>query len=246
MIDATRVVVVFGLLASSASAQSAPGQRWNTQTSAHFEIYYQRQTQAQVDAIARETERVYARLSAALQHEFADKMPVIVVERDRDLPRNELESRALVIASQAPPRDHLLLSVEGFEKRATTLLPHELTHQFLFELLPNANRDAPWVSEGLADHHGGSWEQADVRKIRDALATGSVPSVESLTVSDRHWGHAVFDYVAARYGPEGIRRYLIALQSASRDAAIRSAFGVSMAEFNGAFRQYVTQQFVAR
>jgi hypothetical protein len=238
--------IAFALIVSSASAQPASAQSWSMRTSPHFEIYYQGHTQAQVEAIARETERVYARLSAALHHDFADKMPVIIVARDRDLPRNEAEGRALVIASQAPPRDHLMLSVEGFETRAAVLLPHELTHQFLFELLPNANRDAPWVSEGLPDHHSGSWESADLTKIRDAVMAGRIPVVERLTASDRHWGHAVFDYVAAAYGVEGVRRYVTALSSASSGDAIRTAFGVSAPEFNRAFARYIRERFVER
>jgi hypothetical protein len=242
----TVLAITLTLFVGAVSARPASVQSWSTRTSPHFEIYYQGHTQAHVDAIARETERVYARLSAALHHDFADKMPVIIVERDRDLPRSEAEARALVIASQAPPRDHLLLSVEGFEKRAAVLLPHELTHQFLFELLPNANRDAPWVSEGLPDHQSGSWEPADAIKIRDAVATGRIPAVERLTAADRHWGHAVFDYVVAAFGVDGIRRYVTALSSASGGDAIRAAFGVSATEFNAAFDRYVRERFAAR
>jgi len=85
------------------------------------------------------------------------KLPLILVGEDRDLPRNEEQARALVTASRASERDHLFLSAETFEKRPGSVLAHELTHQFLFELLPQADRDAPWVSEALADHHGGLW-----------------------------------------------------------------------------------------
>ena len=77
-------------------------------------------------------------------------------------------------------RDHLLLSVETFERRPEVALAHELTHQFVFELLPQADRDAPWVSEALPDHHGGVWESSDLSRVRDALTRGSVPAVEDL------------------------------------------------------------------
>jgi hypothetical protein len=241
-----RLAITLTLFVGAMSAQPASVQSWSTRTSPHFEIYYQGQTQAHVDAIARETERVYAQLSAALRHDFADKMPVIIVERDRDLPRSEAESLALVMASQAPPRDHLMLSIEGFERRAVVLLRHELTHQFLYELLPNATRDAPWVSEGLPDHNSGSWEPADVTKMREAVGAGTIPAVERLTASDRNWGHAVFDYVETTYGVDGIRRYVTALSSASSGDAIRSAFGVSAAEFNAAFARYMRMRFVER
>jgi hypothetical protein len=110
---------------------------------------------------------------------------------------------------------------------------------------PEAERDAPWVSEALADHYGSLWDPSAVVTIRDALADGSLPSVEDLKAPDRHWGHAVFDFVAAEYGAEGIRRYLAALQGgpAVRSDAIRAAFGVSPSDFNTAFQRYVRTRF---
>jgi hypothetical protein len=228
-----------------ALAQDGREQRWDIQPTEHFDIYYQSQQRSHVDAVAREAERAYVRVSYALRHELAEKMPLILVREDRDLPRNEEEARALVTASRAPERDHLLLSAETFEKRPGSVLAHELTHQFLFELLPQADRDAPWVSEALADHHGGLWDSSELVKVRDALVHGSVPAVEDLTASDRHWGHVVFDFVAAEYGAQGIRQYLAALRDAPtvRSDAIRVAFGVSARDFNAAFQRYVRTRF---
>jgi hypothetical protein len=227
--------------------QDGREQKWDIRPTNHFEIYYQSQQRSYVDAVAREAERAYARISDALRHELAEKMPLILVREDRDLPRNEQQARALVTASRAPERDHLLLSVETFEKRPASAVAHELTHQFLFELLPHAERDAPWVSEALADYHGGLWDSSELAKVRDALSHGGVPAVEDLTASDRHWGHAVFDYVAAEYGAQGIRRYLAALRAAAtRRDAIRVAFGVSTHDFNAAFQRYVSTRFGER
>ena len=216
-----------------ALAQNGREQRWAIQPTAHFDIHYQSQQRSQVDAVAREAERAYARISYALRHELAAKMPLILVGEDRDLPRNEGQARALVTASRASEYDHLFLSAETLEKRPGNVLAHELTHQFLFELLPQADRDAPWVSEALADHYGGLWDSSELVKVRDAMGHGSVPAVEELTASDRHWGHAVFDFVAAEYGAQGIRQYLAALRGGLpvRSDAIRLAFGVAPHDF---------------
>jgi hypothetical protein len=207
-------------------------------------IHYQPQQRSHVDAVAREAERAYARLSFTLRHELTDKIPLILVRKDRDLPRNEEQARALVNASRAAERHHVLVSAETFQKRPGIVLPHELTHLFLFELLPQ-DRDPSWVSEGLSDHHGGLWEPSELVKVRDALVHGSVPAVENLTAVDRHWGHAVLDFVAAEYGAQGIRQYLAALRSAptARGDAIRVAFGVSAHDFNATFQTYVRTRF---
>jgi hypothetical protein len=124
------------------------------------------------------------------------------------------------------------------------VLAHELTHQFVFELLPQADRDAAWVSEALPDHNTGLWEPSERIKLRGALTQGSMPAVEALTISDRHWGHAVFDFIATEYGAQGIRQFLAALggRSATKSDAIRLAFSVSADDFNAAFRTYVRTQ----
>jgi hypothetical protein len=225
-------------------AQEPGAQRWFAHATDHFDIFYQSPQRDHVDAVAREAERAYARISLALGHQLAEKVPLILVAADRDLPHNVAEGRALVIASRAPERDHLLLSVETFEKRPVSRLAHELTHWFVFELLPHADRDAPWISEALPDHQSGEWQPSDLEKIRDALAHGSVPAVEELSASDRHWGHAVLDFVAAEYGAQGIRRYLSALRRrpTTSSEAIRAAFEVTADQFNVAFQTYLRTQ----
>jgi hypothetical protein len=245
MIRALVFLISYGVTAGLALAQDGGAETWAIQPTDHFEIYYQPPQRSHVDAVAREAERAYARISLSLRHELAAKVPLILVREDRDLPRDQEQARALVIASRAGEHDHLLLSVETFEKRPQMALAHELTHQFVFELLPQAYRDAPWVSEALPDHHGGVWESSELVRVRDALAQGSVPAVSGLTALDRHWGHAVFDFVSAEYGAQGIRRYLASLRGgpAARRDAIPMAFGVSADDFDAAFRKYVTARF---
>jgi hypothetical protein len=240
LISALVLMILYSAIPGHALAQDVSTQKWDIQPTDHFDIYFQTPQQSHVDAVAREAERAYARLSYALRHEIAEKIPLILVRADRDLPRNEEQARVLVTASRAPDRDHLLLSVETFE-RCPGCVAHEVTHQFVFELLPQADRDAPWVSEALPDHYGGFWDPAELVKVRDALLHGSLPAVEDLTVSDRQSGHAVFDFVAAEYGAQGIRQYLAALGAGPtvRSDAIRAAFGVSAHDFNAAFQRYV-------
>jgi hypothetical protein len=248
LISALVVLTLYSASPGEALAQNGSEQRWAIQPTAHFDIHYQSQQRSHVNAVAREAERAYARISYALRHELAAKMPLILVGEDRDLPRNDAQARALVTASRASEYDHLFLSAETFEKRPGSVLAHELTHQFLFELLPQADRDAPWVSEALADHHGGLWDSPELVKVRDAMVHGSVPAVEDLTASDRHWGHAVFDFVAAEYGAQGIRQYLAALRGGLpvRTDAIRLAFGVAPHDFNAAFQGYLRTRFADR
>ena len=218
---------------------------WSSRATEHFDLYFQPAQSARVDAVAREAERVYTRLSHLLRHDLAAKMDILLLTSDRDRPGDAAQAYALVRASGASLRDHLVLSIESFEKQGGALLAHELTHQFLFELFPDGHRVAPWISESLPDHHAGAWEATALSAIRADLGRGRVPAVEELSHTDRHWGHAVFDFVATEYGARGVRAYLEAVRdsSASMRDPIRIAFDATPSEFNAAFRAFVRSRF---
>jgi len=218
---------------------------WRTRATDHFDIHHTQQ--ADLDEIAREAERAYSRVSFDLRHDLSVKVPLILLPTNRDLPRDRVEATAIVRASGAAPDvDHLLLPVEPRERRTVDLV-HELTHIFQFELVP-PSRVPRWAAEGLADHMTGAWEPSILLKIREAAAAGSIPTVASLTDSDRAWGHAVFSFVAAEYGTQGVRRYLSALGDTPRSPGdtIRAAFGVTPADFDKAFHDYVKTRLIQR
>jgi hypothetical protein len=103
---------------------------WRIRATDHFEIYYAHA--GDLDAIAREAERAYERVSRDLRQQVSAKVPLILLPTAGDLPRTQQEAAVIVRASGAPPRDHLLLPVEPSSAREKTLA-HELTHIFEFD-----------------------------------------------------------------------------------------------------------------
>jgi hypothetical protein len=246
MPHAAPIALAVTLIASSAidaHAQSPPPQ-WSMRATGHFDIYFHAAQQSRVDAIAREAEGAYARISNLLRYRLAARMDILVVAGDRDLPRDAAQGYALVRALGASTRDHLVLSIESFDRQGGALLAHELTHQFMFELFPDASGGAAWITEALPDHHAG-WDATGLAKLRQSMASGRIPDVARLTPLDRQWGHAVFDFVAAEYGARGVRAYLAALREApaSMRDPIRIAFDTTPAEFNAAFREFARARF---
>jgi hypothetical protein len=236
----TQVVAYNHLPSGNHGAMTAA---WMVRGTDHFDIYYERQHERALNEIAREAERAYARVSFDLQHELAARMPLIVVQSDREMPQDRLQARELVRASGAPDRDHLLLAVEPSNSRAA-LLVHELTHQFAFEMIPSSSGILPWFHEALADHESGRWTSSDLVQLRDAVAGGAIPTSAGGAALDRLWGHAVFDFVAAEYGTQGIRRYLTALRNSSSPSdAVRVAFGIAAGDFDRAFQAYARTRF---
>ena len=224
---------------AAAPLQDRPPSRnqtvWAVHMSDHFQIFHDGLPADRLDEAAGDAEAAYARLSAALKHDMPRPVTIVLVRRDRDL---ALQARGIV-----PPGQRLVISLESLDRR-TGVIVHELTHQFAFEIVPDTSRVAPVLIEGLAEHQRGIWEAEDMRKTWDAAETGSIPSVAAFALTDRHWTHALFDFVAAQHGEEGIRQLLFALRAQERlESAVPMAFGVTLDQFNQDFRAYVTTRF---
>jgi hypothetical protein len=103
---------------------------WRVRATSHFDIYYA--NARDLDSVAREAERAYARVSRDLGRQVSAKVPLILLPTIRELPKTEQEAAVIVRATRAPDRDHLLLPVEPRSGREKTLA-HELTHIFEFD-----------------------------------------------------------------------------------------------------------------
>jgi hypothetical protein len=162
---------------------------------------------------------------------------VILVREDRDI-----DGQAGTVG--AATRDQrVVLSLESLDS-SNGLVVHELTHAFAFDIVPETSRIEPVVIEGLAEHQRGAWAPPDLRAIRASAAAGAIPSVAVLVDTDRHWAHAVFDFVAARQGEEGVRRLVFALRAhETLDRAVPMAFGITLEQFEQEFRGWVTATF---
>src|SRR5262249_7195848 len=134
---------------------------------------------------------------------------------------------------------------------------HELTHIFEFDIIPQGliRQSTPlWVNEGLSDYERGQWSPIDLMTVRDAAVADIVPKMTELegygnTTNPRliyNLGHAVFEFVEAKYGKEGIRQYLFALRKSvigGGEDAYEEAFRMKKDEFDQASERYVKERF---
>ena len=103
---------------------------------------------------------------------------------------------------------------------------------------------APLLIEGLAEHMRERWQAGDLREVRAAAATGAVPRAREPEINSRPWGHALFDFIRAEHGEEGVRRFLVALRSRGTVAqAVPMAFDTTHDNFDQAFQAYVIATF---
>jgi hypothetical protein len=221
-------------------------------TTAHFDITCAPELDRQADEIGRRAERAYAQLSSSLRHQLSLR-PLLVLFGTRGDLEHAVRTRTV-----PGNREHLLLSLDIPTARIPGHLTHELSHVFLFDMLPTpVHGEIPrWMSEGLAEHHRGEWDASDLAIVREMVRAGSVPAISSAAGSvpqgdDRSIivvGHAAFDFLAARAGGEGPARFLASLREGRESNPVKAylaVVGLASGELERALNQYLSARFVS-
>ena len=111
-----------------------------------------------------------------------------------------------------------------------------------------------WVNEGLSDFERGIWNPIDLMQVRDAAVADIVPKMTELegygnTNNPRliyNLGHAVFEYIEAKFGKEGIRQFLFSLRKSvigGGEDAYEEALKMKKEEFDQNFERYLKDRF---
>ena len=233
---------------------------WHIYTTDHFEIYYYPDIEKHLERVAGYAEGAYQQVSADLKHDLSFKVPLILFKTHSEF---EQENVAPGVATEGvgafaePYRNRMLLPIDDPPDRLYGLIAHELTHIFEFDIIPQGliRRSVPlWVNEGLSDYERGQWMPLDLMMVRDAAVADIVPKMSNLEGYGNsgnprliyNLGHAVFEFIEAKYGKEGIRQFLFALRKSvigGGEDAYEEAFKMKPDEFDQAFERYLKERF---
>jgi hypothetical protein len=213
----------------------------------HFDITCAPELDTRAFEIGHAAERAYQRVASSLQHELSLR-PLLVVFATRA----EFES-ARQTRTMPGNREHLTIALDVPEARIDGLLVHELSHIFLFEMLPPSLRSEipEWIMEGLAEHHRGELDPSDRTALREMIRTGSVPALGGAATPPAKErtpvivGHAAFDFLVARTGPEGPTRMLTSLREDRERPwfeAYLAALRLESADFDREFGAYLRER----
>jgi hypothetical protein len=233
---------------------------WHIYTTDHFEIYYYTDLEKHLERIAGYAEGAYQQVSSDLKHDLSFKVPLILFKTHSEFEQQNVAPGAAqegVGAFAEPFRDRMLLPIDDPPDRLYGLIAHELTHIFEFDIIPQGliRRSVPlWVNEGLSDYERGQWTPLDLMMIRDAAVADIVPKMSDLQGYGNsgnprliyNLGHAVFEFIEARYGKEGIRQFLFALRKSvigGGEDAYEEALKMKPDEFDQAFERYLKERF---
>src|SRR5881628_2665219 len=233
---------------------------WHIYKTDHFEIYYYPALERHLERIAGYAESAYQQVSADLKHDLSFKVQLILFKTHSEFEQENIDPGAGqegVGAFAEPVRQRIVAPIDDPPDRLYGLIVHELTHQFEFDIIPQGliRRSVPlWVNEGLSDYERGQWEPIDLMNVRDAAVADIVPKMTELEGYGGggpsrliyNLGHAVFEFIEAKWGKEGIRQFLFSLRKSvigGGEDAYEEALRMKKDEFDQAFERYLKDRF---
>src|SRR5438093_5300664 len=234
---------------------------WHIYTTDHFEIYYCPELEKHLERLAGYAESAYQQISADLKHDLSSKIQLVLFKTHSEFEQQNVIPGAAeegVAAFAEPIRQRMVLPIDEPSDQLYGLVVHELTHQFEFDIIPTSlvRRNVPlWVNEGLSEYERGQWTPMDLMQIRDAAVSDTVPKMSETdgygnTNSPRfvpyNLGHAVFEFIEAKFGKEGIRQFMFAPRKSvigGGEDAYEEALRMKKDEFDQAFERYLKDRF---
>jgi Tol biopolymer transport system component len=229
-------------------------------TTEHFRIYRYPEEQAATDQAARMAERWYARLSQLLDHELRGPQPVLLYASHPDFEQTNAIAGLIDEGTGGVTESlkrRIVLPLAGSLAETDHVLGHELVHAFQYDLASAErmgeaalNRLPLWFIEGMAEYLSiGPVDPHTAMWIRDASREETLPEIRKLDdprLFPYRWGHALWAYVAGRWGDEAVgRAYDEALRSGSAVAALEAVTGLTQAELSTDWHAAIRAQYAA-
>src|SRR5690242_6680126 len=127
---------------------------WHIYKTDHFEIYFYPALQSHLEQVASYAESAYQHISSTLKHDLAQRVPLIVFRTESEFQENNIaggETPEGVLGFSEPERNRIVIPVDDAPDQVYSLITHELTHIFEFDIIPRGIVGAGlplWVDEG--------------------------------------------------------------------------------------------------
>jgi Tol biopolymer transport system component len=229
----------------------------------HFDVYfYERERVAAMDA-ARMAERSYARLSKVLNHEFRERKPIILYASHSDF----MQTNATQVGGEGTggvtdfARNRAVMPFTGSYSDFEHVLMHEMAHQFQYDVWSRGRAGAGfatlvaiapslWFAEGMAEYLSTGPINAETAMwLRDASLEGKLPTIDQMTVDPYEFfpyrfGHALWSYVAERWGDEAVGAILKATLAGGVEPAFRRTIGLTLDQLSEQWRDAVQKRYL--
>jgi hypothetical protein len=235
---------------------------WFVYKTDHFEIYYYSENEPHLARVASYAESAYQHVSSDLRHDLAQRVPLIIFKTHSEFEQQNIapgQSPEGVLAFAEGERNRMVLPIDLPSDLLYGLIVHELTHVFQYDIIPTSliRRNIPlWVHEGGAEYERGIWNPLDLMTVRDAAVADIIPRMSQMEGygdfgSVRlvyNLGHALYEFIEARWGKDGVRQFLFALRKSAiggGSSPYEEAFQMPAREFDQQFEKYLKDRFKA-
>jgi len=238
--------------------------RWQRYATEHFQIYFYAEEPRLLKSIAELAESAYQKLSEILKHQLSSPVPLLYYTTYTDFELSNLFDISEGVLGVSEPLLHRIgihgdMPIDDLQR----LVEHELAHVFQFDILWGSqgvslyalNVPPLWFFEGLSEYVTQDWSSWSTMIVRDAVLNDRIPELtDSGDLEARFpmprdpaydFGHALYDFIDSRYGPNGVKDLWQALRNSSligRLTPLKRAFNVRPYEFNHDFRKYLREK----
>ncbi len=237
--------------------------RWQRYSTDHFHIYFYAAEPGLLKSTAELAESAYLKLSEILKHQLSDPVPLIYYTTYTDFELSNLFNISEGVLGVSEPLLHRIgihgdMPIDELQR----LVEHELAHVFQFDILWGSqgasiyalNAPPLWMFEGLSEYVTQDWSSWSTMIVRDAVLNDRLPELtergdlEARFPMPRNpaydFGHALYDFIASRYGPNGIQDLWQALRNSpliGKLTPLKRAFHIKPYELNHDFQKYLRE-----
>ncbi|HEX9941576.1 MAG TPA: hypothetical protein VGG03_06155 [Thermoanaerobaculia bacterium] len=233
---------------------------WEIYHSPHFNLYYYKEEEPQLQKVVSFAESAYDQLSRQFNFQIKDPVPLIYYSTHSAFEQNNIILNFIpegVGAFASPARFRMVMPIDIPDAELMQLILHELTHIFQYHMLFQgslakavATTPPTWFIEGMASYMAKDETQRDKMYLRDAVVNDRIPSVSRMDFGGffaYRFGHAVFDFIEERWGKEGFLDFLYEVRNTigSRvDRAVKRAFKLEPEDFDVEFRRWLRKKYL--
>ncbi len=215
---------------------------WQVLTSEEVSVYFYNENDAFSQSILDSAQSTIDRLQSNFSVDQVRPIRIWVYDSKSDFSGSQAPNSQEWIAGTAYPELQVILAVlpEGNEREVGRVVPHEISHQVLFQASRNPfNAPPTWFDEGLAVSAQDNGNENFQAMVEAAAEDGRLFSVRSLTSefpydpADASLAYAesfsVLQFMIERWGNEGVAAVIAAYAGGlSHDDALMQGIGVDV------------------
>lgn len=190
--------------------------KWVTLETAHFVLHFYAGEEQLARNTAKMAERAYQHLSATMQHEIAEKIPLICYASSDDFQQTEVISGFIsegIGGVTESLRGRIIVPFLGSYRYFNHVLIHELVHAFQFDILSEGGIGglfSPglylplWFMEGMAEYLSEYHNSLTDMWLRDAVYYDTLPTISQIEgiedIRAYRFGQSLWQHLGTLYG----------------------------------------------